>query len=97
MYNPSEPVANELNMPANGPVVFLTRDFVDGTPGPAHVWIKKPTRVVLGHGFHGVEYRGIEHENDGMLGAFTDEAVRERFGYVPGPDECVVLDNPKVN
>jgi hypothetical protein len=98
MHNPAEPVSSSLEVPNDGPVIYLTRDFLDGKSGPVNVWIQRPSRFV---NEDGIEWKApLEPSvpaDRGRLGAFTDAAVRDRFGYVPGPDECTVLDNPKVN
>lgn len=81
------------DVPNDGPVVFLTRDILHGVVQTSvEVWIRKPRRHV-----NTVNGSIMWLGDEGLLGSFTDEAVRERFNFVPGADECVVLDNAKVN
>jgi hypothetical protein len=89
--------SSKCDVPNDGPVVYLTRDFVIGDALPVvDVWHTKPTRVVDVENAS-ITWRGQPEHDDGCIGTYTDAAVRERFGMVPQHDECIVLDNPKVN
>lgn len=84
-------------VPTNAPVIYLTRDHVAGSTLPViDVWFRKPTRHIDTED-GSITWRGGDGADAGCVGTYTESAVRERFNILPGFDECVVLDNPKVN
>ncbi len=80
------------------PIVWLTRDVRNGhADSLVDVWSARPGRLTS---CDGAFRRTVYHEaaeTRSLIGRFTAEQVRERFGIVPLGDECICIDNPKVN
>ena len=85
----------KLDVPADAPVLYVTRDVIDGRAvDTVEVWIGKPGRERTAHG---VTYMPISKTGLSYLGRYTQSAVREALGFVPEGDDCVCIDNPRVN
>lgn len=98
---------------ANPPAVWITRDtWCNRATDLIDVWVRKPTREVaptLSEAERSVTYVTSDAwdprectfekymEESPLVGRFTVAQIRERFGIVPDGDDCIYIDNPKVN
>ena len=88
-------------VPADAPCVWLTRDVTHGVMSRlVDVWTRAPKRHAEGErDMRCVEYSDSagEMNNSTLLGRFTSAQCLDRFGVVPSGDECIYVDNRKVN
>lgn len=88
-------------VPADSPCVWLTRDVCYGVMARfVDVWTKAPKRTAHGErDMRCVEFTDAAppNENSTLLGRFTSAQCLDRFGFVPSGDECISVDNPRVN
>lgn len=94
----------KLDVPADSPVLFVTRDIINGQPSKSiDLWVAKPETRRDRHGSDGVFvgnnliYGFVACKGEDYLGAYTPEAVREALGFVPEAGDCICIDNPRVN
>lgn len=87
----------KLDMPKSAPVLYVSRDTYNGKEATCiDLWVAKPGRLMRDSK---TTVYAVEHDrsNTMYLGAYTPDAVREALGFVPAGNECICIDNPRVN